>query len=195
MKNRRDREFERRRQRSRRAAGVTPPIVNLKHKKSRRVVTRPPSSSHLSVRPTSKVAWWVLGGLGFLAILPVLGVRGPVSEENLINFPPPEPYRALGGQEALVTVVNASPESLQLVLRGSNGAETISLPPCKDCSYETTRPEKCEKGNPQTITLQPGIYEARGDFFGLGRPFQSTWTLSPGWEHYQCLFLTDDIAR
>jgi len=139
--------------------------------------------------------FWLIGFATLITIGQGIFGYGKVSEENLANFPPPDPYEVIGGNVAKVTIKNSSPESLRLILRG-DGEEPLRLnvPSCPDCPvYVADTLEECpDTGTEETFVIEPGNYETKANFVGMTDGFRSEWSLQPGWHYSQCLTISHD---
>ena len=118
--------------------------------------------------------------------------RGPVSEENLINFPPPDLVQEQpSGGRTPVLMTNGSPETMRIKLVGPDGAEqTFAIEPCQGCGYTddvTIGEIYCDRGPQQTIYVPPGQHRAFVSFQRI-ESFRSDWLLVPDWQYQQCIF-------
>lgn len=123
---------------------------------------------------------------------------GQVDDRNLANFPPPGPYQEVGGTASAVTFINGSPDALNIVLTKDTGERVeLKMPACRDCTVynRDNSPPYGAVGTPITFQIPPGIYKARGDFFGTHntKSFKSDWQLTQGWEYRGCIYTTDEV--
>lgn len=123
---------------------------------------------------------------------------GKVDDRNLANFPAPGAYQEVGGTASAVTFINGSPDALNIVLTKDTGERVeLKMPACRDCTVYSrdNSPPYGAVGTPITFQIPPGIYKARGDFFGTHntKSFKSDWQLNPGWEYRGCIYTTDEV--
>jgi hypothetical protein len=123
---------------------------------------------------------------------------GQVDDRNLANFPPPDAYQEIGGTASVVTFINGSPDALNIVLTKDTGERVeLKMPACEECTTYSREnsPPYGSVGTPITFQIPPGIYKARGDFFGTHntKSFQSDWQLSQGWEYRSCIYTLDEV--
>lgn len=123
---------------------------------------------------------------------------GRVDDRNLANFPPPDLYQEVGGTASAVTFINGSPDALNIVLTKDTGERVeLKMPACQECTlYSRDNPPPYGSvGTPITFQIPPGIYKARGDFFGTHntKSFRSDWQLNQGWEYRGCIYTLDEV--
>ncbi|MGB3202754.1 MAG: hypothetical protein WBA99_17745, partial [Nodosilinea sp.] len=123
---------------------------------------------------------------------------GQVDEQNLANFPPPDPYQEVGGTASTVTFINGSPDALTVVLTKDTGERVeLKMPACEECTtYSRDNPPPYGTvGTPITFQIPPGSYKARGDFFGIHntKGFKSDWQLAQGWEYRSFIYTLDEV--
>lgn len=123
---------------------------------------------------------------------------GQVDSRNLANFPPPDPYQEIDGTASMVTFINGSPDALTIILTKDTGERVeLKMPACKECTTYSREnsPPYGAVGTPITFQIPPGVYKARGDFFGTHntKSFQSDWQLNQGWEYRSCIYTLDEV--
>lgn len=102
----------------------------------------------------------------------------------------PEAVRRPGAVNAVVTIQNASPEPLRIVLTGPQ-TYIQTLPACTTCDAFTTAPPTCpQDGGYGEYEMVAGTYSvvvsSLGDFMV---PFRGTWHLETGYEYPNCFFI------
>lgn len=123
---------------------------------------------------------------------------GQVDADNLANFPPPDAYQEVGGTASVVTFINGSPDALNIVLTKDTGERVeLKMPACNECTTYSREnsPPYGAVGTPITFQIPPGVYKARGHFFGTHntKGFQSDWQLAQGWEYRSCIYTLDEV--
>lgn len=146
---------------------------------------------------------YLLAGLLFAAMVLIhlteyQGTRGEISEDNLANFPPPDKYEEIGGEQATLTLINASRDALQVTLQTDDERLTLNLAGCPECAPVPEGGEaKCETAAVQESWLiPPGTYEVKATFIGPQRTqgFLSDWTIEGGWNYSQCLYTSAEFT-
>lgn len=148
--------------------------------------------------PQSWVIW------GFIALLVFTGWAwngqgtyiGDMHDRNYLNFPPPNAYKPLESGTA-ITMLNRVREPMTIKLTGLQNYE-FRIEGCTDCAAmanEQKGAQMCDATGPSlTMAIAPGVYDARITFAGRTRGFKSQWIMQPQWEHYQCIFGSDEIS-
>lgn len=123
--------------------------------------------------------------------------RGAVSEENLLNFPPPHPVKEISTDgQAVVVMTNGSPEPMRVLLRGQGKDYAFQVGPCPSCSMTADSDlaqQFCERGPQEAMSVDPGQYTAFISFTGFIKDARSDWALKPQWEYRQCLLKDGDF--
>lgn len=147
--------------------------------------------------------WWVwtvlaVGGLSALwsgqtpSSVWRMSRGGPVSTENLANFPPPTPVNEVQTDgQSVVVVTNGAPEMMRIALKGIGKDYVFEVQPCRDCTYtndlELGR-QFCDRGPQQALYVDPGEYEVVVGFGGTIAHFRSHWKLTEKWQYEQCIY-------
>ena len=118
--------------------------------------------------------------------------HGPISTENLSNFPPPHPVREIATDgQAVVVMTNASPGLMRIAMDGEEKHYRFQVQPCRSCSPTASidlGTKLCERGPQEVMYVEPGEYQVYVSFSGLIKDLKSQWKLTQNWEYEQCLF-------
>ncbi|HEY9877962.1 MAG TPA: hypothetical protein V6D29_05870 [Leptolyngbyaceae cyanobacterium] len=169
---------------------------------------RPRSKSGRSSQPDPV---WIAGTIGTLFLIGLLNQVplhdsgqgtgfGSVDDRNLQNFPPPEQYQQIGGNQSAITYLNGSPDTLQITLMDASGERTVlNFPGCPECkTYSRDNTSQCNQlpGVQRTFSLPPGQYQARAIFLGTHntKGFKSEWVIAPGWDYHQCVVTLNEMT-
>jgi hypothetical protein len=178
-----------------------PAPINLRQKMTQ---PQPVTSTAISVVIAFVYFASISNGYGFWPQLSAIGNSGQgtgygeVDDRNLANFPPPGAYQEVGGTASTVTFINGSPDALNIVLTKDTGERVeLKMPACKECTTYSrdNSPPYGAVGTPITFQIPPGVYKARGNFFGTHntKGFQSDWQLAQGWEYRSCIYTLDEV--
>lgn len=114
---------------------------------------------------------------------------------EVLELPPPVRGNRTGTTFVTLTIINDSPEWLQLELTGTDGRRTLLVNGCTTCqTYRATTSACVSQGRPTAnLDLVAGDYTvlAKSISSSSTTPYAGRWTLQAGYEYTDCFFIVE----
>jgi hypothetical protein len=111
------------------------------------------------------------------------------------TLPEPTVSGRVAAGSVRVTIINSSPESLELLFSGPSSASTITIPACRGCPtvgpFDQGAPPCSAAAPSRTVTVRPGRFRtvARSPSDTKVKPFIGLWNLQSGYFYRDCYYI------